>query len=127
MNDIALDKVFKSSAFQPTHEELKAATRRRHVIHSKQRPSTDSLYMSVPKQATKVLAPMELPELSDSSDDDLPDTSTLIRNLKLKASTKGKEKAVPSRQLTAASESDDNVRSLSYALSASLTFVRCSN
>ena len=124
MNDLTLEKVFKSSAFQPTHEELKAATRRRHVVHSKQQPRFDSLSASVPKQATKALSSMELPDLSDSSDDDLPDTSTLIRNLKLRASMKGKEKAVPPKQLRVATESDDDVRTLASAHNLSLILNR---
>ena len=109
MNDLRQDKVFRASAFQPTEEELKAATRRKYADPRGTPKYSGAPSGSVQKPATASFTSTVFPDLSDS-DDDLPDTSTLIKNLKLGMNNKGKGKATLKNESKVSKGSDDDVR-----------------
>ncbi|KIP06767.1 hypothetical protein PHLGIDRAFT_30351 [Phlebiopsis gigantea 11061_1 CR5-6] len=91
MCDLGAKAIFRSIAFEPTEEELQAATRRKYP-GSTRSGSSNSSNRRAPPQKPKVL----VMELSDDSDDDLPDLSDILKNAgsqKDKGKRKEKEKA----------------------------------
>lgn len=91
MNDLRPSAVFKASAFQPTFEELRDATRRQYSRPALKAPQGASSKLEVQKIEPSLY---ELGELSDS-DDDLPDTATILKSMRLstsKSDLKGKQK-----------------------------------
>ena len=102
MNDLRPNAVFRANAFKPTEEELQAATRRRYPGPSRHDSRNGSAGQS---QASRKPPPKAIRiddsdvELSDSSDEDLPDASEILRNHgsqkedKSKGKPKGKGKA----------------------------------
>lgn len=82
MNDITPNAVFISSAFEPSHEELRAFVR---TEKERSRPSQDRKPLLVPlmsKPAPRRPPPVEFVELS--SDEELPDFSEILAGSKLK-------------------------------------------
>ncbi|KAI0337147.1 hypothetical protein BDW22DRAFT_1410049 [Trametopsis cervina] len=84
MNDMRPTAVFRVSAFQPSREELRNATRRqyRRVPKDRAKPS--------PQPATlvkKIPSSFDIGELSDSSDEDLPDTASILKSMKLSSTS----------------------------------------
>lgn len=77
MNDLRPNAVFRASAFRPTEEELQKATQRRYVAPTRNTPGPSKAAGRKPPPRKMEDFPMEL---SDSSDDELPDRATLIRN-----------------------------------------------
>ncbi|CAL1697769.1 unnamed protein product [Somion occarium] len=77
MNDMRASHVFKSSAFEPSEEEFKSATKRApsRVTPSRQASSSGPARKS---PAPKVHTIEDIMDLSSSSDEELPDVSTLL-------------------------------------------------
>ncbi|EKM52744.1 uncharacterized protein PHACADRAFT_211962 [Phanerochaete carnosa HHB-10118-sp] len=108
MNDLRPSAIFRSSAFKPTEEELQAATRRRYPGSSRNGSGSVSANQSQSRKApqTKAISIDDSDiELSDSSDEDLPDPAELLRNYRgpqkeQKEKNKGKEKASEDDQVT---------------------------
>ncbi|KAI0691058.1 SNF2 family N-terminal domain-containing protein [Cytidiella melzeri] len=101
MNDLRPNAVFKASAFQPTPRELRDATRRHYS-----RPIQNASRSSPPLFDDEQNEPQTLDygELSDSSDEELPDAATILRRMRLSGSKrdlKGKGRYVaPNNQIT---------------------------
>ncbi|GLB44215.1 putative SNF2 family N-terminal domain [Lyophyllum shimeji] len=72
MNDLSADRVFKSSAFEPTDEEL--TNHARQMRHAKARKVSDRDVMMRSPSPEKTFEERGL----DDSDDDLPDVSSLL-------------------------------------------------
>ena len=94
MCDLTQKAVFRAIAFMPTEEELQAATRRNYPgpARNESRLNQASSSRKVPPAKPK---PREfVMELSDSSDDELPDPLSIIRDHKSgqKDQDKGKGK-----------------------------------
>lgn len=87
MNDLSTGKIFKSSAFEPSDEELtKAArSRRQRRIGPKRETSTFDEDIEIDTPPPKKFTGSSL-DLNDSSDDDMPDLQDLL------AGRDGKEK-----------------------------------
>ncbi len=102
MSDLRANATFKASAFQPTAQELRDASRRRwhkqpgKPQQSKSRSGSPPLFpLEEKKKKVTNFDEFELPELSDSDDDDLPDAATFLKKMKSAtgdAKGKGKEK-----------------------------------
>ncbi len=109
MNDLRPPKTFRSSAFEPTEEEFRSATRRAPSRPAaKIAPSGPSRPTFIKKTFTaddvdKVLA------FTDSSDDEFPDISTLLKNHRSSPPVqegKGKGK----RRIVSSDDDSENVR-----------------
>ena len=89
MNNLGSAATFRACAFQPTSQELHAATRRRwHKSSAK--PGTSKLPVEEKKEVTS--DKFELRDLSDS-EDEFPDPATILKKMKLsKGGVKGTEK-----------------------------------
>lgn len=80
MNDLGPNHTFMSNAFEPTAKEFKNATRRApsRPLAPEKKPSTSKI--APPKKSYTSKEIDDLLDMSDSSDDELPDVSTLIKN-----------------------------------------------
>lgn len=109
MNDLNPPKTFRSSAFEPTEDEFKSATRRAPFRPlTRTAPSGSSRPTYIKKSYTaddidKVLA------YTDSSDDEFPDISTLIKNSRSSAAVK-EEKGKGKRRIVSSDDDSENVR-----------------
>ena len=92
MNNLGSAATFRACAFQPTSQELHAATRR--LWHkSSAKPGTSKLPVEEKKEVTS--DKFVLRDLSDS-EDDFPDPAAILKKMKLsKGGVKGTEKAKP--------------------------------
>lgn len=102
MCDLSTKAVFRAIAFLPTEEELRAATQRKYP--GSMRNSSRFSQASSSRQAPPAKSRDFVMELSDSSDDELPDPSAILKNHS--SSQKGKRKPK--------SSSDDVCICLSY-------------
>ncbi|KAH9990105.1 SNF2 family N-terminal domain-containing protein [Russula vinacea] len=108
MNDISPNAIFLSSAFEPTHEELRAFTRseKERSRPARERkpllsvPSTSTSKVATSKVAQRRPPPADIVELS--SDEELPDFSQIL------ARSKKEEKPRRSMALFADSSDDDS-------------------
>ncbi|KAI0743255.1 SNF2 family N-terminal domain-containing protein [Irpex lacteus] len=114
MSDLRANATFKASAFQPTAQELRDASRRRwhkqpgKPQQSKSRSGSPPLFpLEEKKKKVTNFDEFELPELSDSDDDDLPDAATFLKKMKSvtgdvkgKGKEKEKEKAIGDDEVT---------------------------
>ena len=102
MNDLQQKAVFLSAAFQPTPEELQHATRRKYPGPSAK---------SVPVRET---IDIDLDSNSESSDDDMPDISTILKNhAAAAAAAKGTGKAKGKGRVILDSDSDISIDDVS--------------
>jgi hypothetical protein len=83
MIDLSQEKIFNSSAFEPSQEEVADAIRAQQMEKSRPAPVKASSHR-IPNKLDDII------ELSDSSEDDLPDVGSLLQR-----KDKGKEKARP--------------------------------
>lgn len=92
MNDISPNAIFLSSAFEPTHEELRAFTRseKERSRPARERkpllsvPSTSTSKVATSKVAQRRPPPADIVELS--SDEELPDFSQILARSKKEVS-----------------------------------------
>ena len=89
MCDLSTKGVFRAIAFEPTDEELQAAIRRANPRSVRNGGSSSSNRRAPPQKAKQTVV-----ELSDSSDDELPDVSAILKDAgSQKDKGKSKEKA----------------------------------
>jgi len=79
MNDLSGEKMFKSSAFEPSDEELtkaaKAKRKRRSTVKYNKLSSDDDIDMATPSPKTFTGSKLDL---DDSSDEEMPDVADLF-------------------------------------------------
>lgn len=96
MVDLTQDKIFKSCAFEPSQEDMSNARHAQQKQRQKQRakPEPMSSPTRTPSTGRKVKTLDDIGDMSDSSDEELPDVKSLLDVVDKKPEGKGKGKAV---------------------------------